>query len=232
MKVNAEGDVHVSDETVKGLGTHRFPTTLFGALAVITKTPPSKLHPKFHQVSTDELMATHTGSESQPGSFPWNPGDQLIEQPGVLRKPLLMGEAPESRMTGVLTDLFPSAGYFVAGGAAGVVSRTATAPLDRLKVYLIAQTGVKDEAVQIAKSGAPVRAAKKAARPLVEATKSLWRMGGIRSLFAGDYLPHQRRGLVSDLAGNGLNVIKVMPESAIKFGSYEVCTLHLFLIVS
>ena len=27
----------------------------------------------------------------------------------------------------------------------------------------------------------------------------------------------------AEYKGNGLNVIKVMPESAIKFGSYEVC---------
>lgn len=96
-------------------------------------------------------------------------------------------------------------GYFVAGGMAGFVSRTATAPLDRLKVYLIAQTGVTRAAAEAAKQGAPIEATKKAARPLVEASKALWRAGGIRSLFAG----------------NGLNAVKIMPESAIKFGSYE-----------
>ncbi|KAL2003207.1 hypothetical protein VTN02DRAFT_4614 [Thermoascus thermophilus] len=96
-------------------------------------------------------------------------------------------------------------GYFLAGGIAGVVSRTATAPLDRLKVYLIAQTGVKNSAVRAAKEGAPLQAAGKASRTLIQATKELWRAGGIRSLFAG----------------NGLNVVKVMPESAIKFGAYE-----------
>ncbi len=47
----------------------------------------------------------------------------------------------------VLIACIPSTGYFAAGAIAGIVSRTATAPLDRLKVYLIAQT----------KSSAPVR---------------------------------------------------------------------------
>ncbi|KAK8212675.1 hypothetical protein IWZ01DRAFT_550610 [Phyllosticta capitalensis] len=41
---------------------------------------------------------------------------------------------------------------------------------------------------------------------LVVATKELWAAGGIRSLYAG----------------NGLNVVKVMPESAVKFGAFEV----------
>ena len=86
----------------------------------------------------------------------------------------------------LLTDLLPEPGYFLAGGVAGVVSRTATAPLDRLKVYLIAQVGIKDEAVTAAKSGAPLQATKKAARPLLDATRQLWRMGGVRSMFAGE----------------------------------------------
>ncbi|KAJ5411398.1 uncharacterized protein N7487_005757 [Penicillium crustosum] len=64
--------------------------------------------------------------------------------------------------------------------------------------------GVKST-VQAAKGGAPLAAAGNASRTLFDALKELWRAGGIRSLFAG----------------NGLNVVKVMPESAIKFGAYE-----------
>jgi solute carrier family 25 (mitochondrial phosphate transporter), member 23/24/25/41 len=106
----------------------------------------------------------------------------------------------------ILTDLFPAElGYFIAGGMAGMISRTTTAPLDRLKVYLIAQTSPKEAAVDAAKKGAPVAAIRHFAQPLRDACKELWRAGGIRSLFAG----------------NGLNVVKVMPESAIKFGAYE-----------
>ena len=86
-----------------------------------------------------------------------------------------------------------------------MVSRTATAPLDRLKVYLIAQTGSKRTAVKAVKEGAPVQAVKHIGQPLIDATKELWKAGGIRSL----------------IAGNGLNVIKVMPEYANKFGAYE-----------
>jgi solute carrier family 25 (mitochondrial phosphate transporter), member 23/24/25/41 len=104
-----------------------------------------------------------------------------------------------------LTDFIIPLGYFIAGGLAGMISRTATAPLDRLKVYLIAQTNPKTAVVKAAKDGAPLQAVRNFGRPLFDACRELWKAGGMRSLFAG----------------NGLNVVKVMPESAIKFGAYE-----------
>lgn len=75
-----------------------------------------------------------------------------------------------------------SLGYFWCGGMAGVVSRTCTAPFDRLKVYLIAQGG-----------------------PILAAIQKIYHSGGLRAFFVG----------------NGLNVVKVFPESAMKFGSFE-----------
>ncbi|GAA0148899.1 mitochondrial carrier protein [Lithospermum erythrorhizon] len=75
--------------------------------------------------------------------------------------------------------------YLIAGGVAGAASRTATAPLDRLKVTLQVQT---------------TRAA------IVPAVKKIWSEGRVRAFFRG----------------NGLNIVKVAPESAIKFYSYEI----------
>ncbi|KAD0020796.1 hypothetical protein E3N88_44900 [Mikania micrantha] len=75
--------------------------------------------------------------------------------------------------------------YLIAGGVAGAASRTATAPLDRLKVALQVQT------------------TKASIGPAV---KNIWKEGGILSFFRG----------------NGLNVVKVAPESAIKFYTYEM----------
>ncbi|XP_016496130.2 calcium-dependent mitochondrial ATP-magnesium/phosphate carrier protein 2 [Nicotiana tabacum] len=78
-----------------------------------------------------------------------------------------------------------AAKYLIAGGVAGAASRTATAPLDRLKVVLQVQT---------------TRAS------IGPAVKNIWKEGGLLSFFRG----------------NGLNVMKVAPESAIKFYTYEM----------
>ncbi|XP_010546111.1 PREDICTED: calcium-binding mitochondrial carrier protein SCaMC-2-B isoform X2 [Tarenaya hassleriana] len=73
----------------------------------------------------------------------------------------------------------------IAGGLAGAISRTATAPLDRLKVVLQVQRTHASVATVITK---------------------IWREDRLLGFFRG----------------NGLNVMKVAPESAIKFCAYEM----------
>ncbi|GLT39908.1 hypothetical protein SLA2020_140740 [Shorea laevis] len=75
--------------------------------------------------------------------------------------------------------------YFIAGGIAGAASRTATAPLDRLKVVLQVQT------------------------------THAYILPAIRKIF-------KEEGILGFFRGNGLNVVKVAPESAIKFFAYEM----------
>ena len=247
MTVNAEGDVHISDDTIEGLGTLKFLKIPFGALISLFRPYLSRAHqqtPGLHEspIPVDEA----TGPQADGGRRQqWDPGDILphstfpVPKDGqspvtvhITVKPNYTGEDVTVDERKSLTRFVISPGYFLAGGIAGVVSRTATAPLDRLKVYLIAQVGRKDQAINAAKSGAPVQAAKHASRPLVDAMKQLWRMGGMRSLFAGKScllmaVPNQSADY---LEGNGLNVLKVMPESAIKFGSYEVAETLLLIL--
>ncbi|KAL8664915.1 MAG: hypothetical protein Q9202_002624 [Teloschistes flavicans] len=210
VTVNAEGDVHVSDDTVEGIGRRQFPFSFLEYLRATFRASPSGRNSKTAAASIGYMGQTRTSIPSEHCCDQRLYGDHSHNDPETFEDFVALDDLAEKKSR-LLTDVSPPLGYFVAGGIAGVVSRTATAPLDRLKVYLIAQTSVKDEAIKAATSGAPVQAAKHASRPLVEASKTLWRMGGIRSLFAGQ---------LKDL-GNGLNVLKVMPESAIKFGSYE-----------
>ncbi|KAH7276856.1 hypothetical protein KP509_39G024700 [Ceratopteris richardii] len=79
--------------------------------------------------------------------------------------------------------------YFVAGGFAGALSRTATAPLDRLKVLLMVE---KDNL-----KGKP---------RIMPCLMKIYKEDGFLGFFRG----------------NGINVLKVAPESAIKFYSYEM----------
>ncbi|KAJ5246389.1 hypothetical protein N7468_001372 [Penicillium chermesinum] len=196
--LNPEGDVNIND--LQGLGTDQsFPSFLLALPAVlyhILSLPGlASLIPTAHaQASISELPSALGDLSDLDPELEWLPIPKKVAMWMTL-----------SYYERKLTENTPQLGYFVAGGIAGAVSRTATAPLDRLKVYLIATTGVKTAAVRAAKDGAPIAAASNASKSLVDALKELWSAGGIRSLFAG----------------NGLNVLKVMPESAIKFGAYE-----------
>lgn len=85
-----------------------------------------------------------------------------------------------------LIKYLPDVGYFVAGAVAGGVSRTCTAPLDRLKVYLLVNTkSTNVAAMDAAKSGRPVLALTNAAKSFVRACRELWGYGGFRGLYAG-----------------------------------------------
>ncbi|EUC50216.1 hypothetical protein COCMIDRAFT_82701 [Bipolaris oryzae ATCC 44560] len=200
MKVNQEGDVLISDDTIQGLGTaQRFLRFLFGSLFLVAHTPPYKPLPPEHHAPLDVESPSSPALAFSDTLPPRSNDDETKSSVKEIQAGII-----ESLGT-MLIACVPNPGYFVAGGIAGIVSRTSTAPLDRLKVYLIAQTSVAEEAVVAAKHGNIVKAAMNAWRPLATATKELWQAGGMRSLYAG----------------NGLNVVKVMPESAIKFGSYE-----------
>lgn len=102
-------------------------------------------------------------------------------------------------------------GYFATGALASVVSRTATAPLDRLKIYFICQTA--NPATSSVSSGRRLAGVAHAASSVwMQSTRNIWRVGGIRSLWSG----------------NGLNIVKMVPEGATKFGVYEVGGQQLF----
>ncbi|KAK4688162.1 hypothetical protein P7C73_g1947, partial [Tremellales sp. Uapishka_1] len=95
--------------------------------------------------------------------------------------------------------------FLLAGGVAGAVSRTVTAPFDRLKVYLITTTTATANVTHISPTH-PIEVSKKAVGNLWGAVLRIYADGG---------------GMKAFWVGNGLNVTKIFPESAIKFVSYE-----------
>jgi solute carrier family 25 phosphate transporter 23/24/25/41 len=75
----------------------------------------------------------------------------------------------------------------LAGGVAGAVSRTCTAPLDRLKIFF------------------QVSSMRGQQFTLVSCVRHMLAEGGVRSLWRG----------------NGINVLKIAPENALRFFAYE-----------
>lgn len=198
--LNPEGDVDIND-TLQGLGIgspilspffHALESALCHILqvplAMISNAAPFNLVAVAHAETVMPNLAPSSDSGSDSVVFDGVVGvgvdvDFELEWLAV-SQPVAMWLSVRSYEL-QLTGIFPHLGYFVAGGLAGAVSRTATAPLDRLKVYLIAQTGVRQEAVRAAQKGAPMNAVRKGVQSLVYAMQELWNAGGIRSLFAG-----------------------------------------------
>nr|CAB3460601.1 unnamed protein product [Digitaria exilis] len=86
----------------------------------------------------------------------------------------------------------------VAGGVAGGVSRTAVAPLERLKILLQVQNPHS-----IKYNGT------------IQGLKYIWRTEGLRGLFKG----------------NGTNCARIVPNSAVKFFSYEQASKSFFYLI-
>ncbi|KAB5585275.1 mitochondrial carrier domain-containing protein [Coniochaeta sp. 2T2.1] len=221
VTVSSEGDSTVSDETLEGLGTVGFIfQALFGTLVKLASQPPIPLKPP-RPPPPDENTAlnvqTGYSSEIPPSTATMQSKNdagfddyeaavlQFEEEEALDSHEIRQIEATKTAKS-KLTEYLPHPGYFLAGAVSGGVSRTATAPLDRLKVYLLVNTQTSTTvALDAVKRGRIVTALRNSYRPFGDAVVTLWKAGGFRTFFAG----------------NGLNVIKIMPESAIRFGSYE-----------
>lgn len=85
--------------------------------------------------------------------------------------------------------------HLIAGGIAGSVSRTCTAPLDRIKIFL------------------QVRGSE---------------FNGLRHCFLHMI---QEGGVKSMWRGNGINVLKIAPENALKFMTYDQVNKFFLLFI-
>ncbi|KAM0282832.1 hypothetical protein ACHAQH_002836 [Verticillium albo-atrum] len=186
VTLTAEGDSMVSEETLEGLAA-----TLASDREDMEATVLQSYVTALDAAHADERATIAKSLRLGQAAIPTTTTDQ---------------DSQVRQKKTKLTSYIPDPGYFLAGAVAGGVSRTATAPLDRLKVYLLVNTkSSADTALAAFRQGRPLVALANAGKPFGDAFRELWQAGGMRSLFAG----------------NGLNVIKIMPESAIKFGSYE-----------
>ncbi|KAI1821702.1 mitochondrial carrier domain-containing protein [Xylaria intraflava] len=236
LTLTAEGDSVMSESSLQGLGTTTgfLLSILFGSIIRFahelaafdsslssslpkSNTTPDAPTPGVPRAADDPVDVNPAASQScvrvpdsaivprPPSTFNAVPGaipaDLSTSQDSQIENP-----TRERVKKSVLINYIPDPGYFVAGAVAGGISRTATAPLDRLKVYLLVSTKTDTKVVldAVKKSRAPP-AFRNFGRPLVAAVGDLYKAGGARGFFAG----------------NGLNVVKIMPETAIRFGAYE-----------
>ncbi|ODN76545.1 hypothetical protein L202_05207 [Cryptococcus amylolentus CBS 6039] len=123
--------------------------------------------------------------------------EEFADTPSAEDDELLAGEAQEDR--------HEAWRFLLAGGVAGGVSRSVTAPFDRLKVYLI----TTDDFSSFNRKPGIGHPFKNGFRAMT----NLW--GAMKKIYVDG------KGIRAFWVGNGLNVTKIFPESAIKFVSYE-----------
>ena len=176
--MNVEGDTTISDDAIENVGmSQKFFGTFCSLFATRLGCSNLQTHPVVYMLPESDVSAIESSSTTADLS-------DLRLDISYHHQAEAQAKSSSWPIT-VLIDCLSYAGYFAAGAAAGIVSRTVTAPLDRLKVYLIASTSVTRGATKAASSGAAVEVAKKSLHPFVIAVTELWQAGGIRSLFAG-----------------------------------------------
>ncbi|RYP28305.1 hypothetical protein DL767_007265 [Monosporascus sp. MG133] len=212
LTLTAEGDSIVSDETLQGLDSPTNPPNSTLEENQEREAPAKQASPLSNAAAKMDAVATrpylNTAEDDMLSKADTSAVSQGIEPPilPTTRGAQVEPGLHEKGKKFVLISYLPDPGYFIAGAVAGGISRTATAPLDRLKVYLLVNTSADASlVVKAAKKGQPLLAVRNAGRPLITAVTDLYKAGGFRGFFAG----------------NGLNVVKIMPETAIRFGAYE-----------
>ncbi len=188
----------VSDETLEGLGTVGFIfQALFGTLVKLASQPPIPLKPPkppetlppenpITPDQNDHETETATMQSKQAYNDDYEATVMQFEEEQALDSHEIRQVATKTAKS-KLTEYLPHPGYFLAGAVSGGVLRTITAPLDRLKVFLLVNTKARDPvaALGAAKHGHPIVALRSASGPIFEAMTTLWKTGGFRTFFAG-----------------------------------------------
>lgn len=158
-----------------------------GEMSTASQVSHASLSPEELDNPQTRQIPTHQNEEEHIAEAK-NDSDGTLEHSG--QHSTSSTETAKVKKTFALTTFIPHPGYFVAGAIAGGVSRTATAPLDRLKVYLLVNTSNQTVDFAALKQKRPGGIIKNAIRPIGDAVRDLFRSGGLKGFFAGTPVAH------------------------------------------